>query len=191
MRLVHAHNQGAPLGLIKVHPSRRRFVAFSATVDEAVLWGWDFGCLERVARLGPRRERNAVRKFSISGIAHQFRKDRFDRGVAFHPDGVHLATAGEGRPIEIYRAVDGQLIRVIGESSRRAQPVEIDEHEASRYEYPPEHQGFDRITFADAGRILVAGQTTIQGTQVLDFDRDSTIGCLWGGYRAFFPAPRR
>ena len=179
MRLVHAQNQGAPIGLIKVHPRHRRFVAFSATVDEAVLWGWDFGCLERVARLGQRRERNAVRKFSMSGIAHQFRKDRFDRDIAFHPDGVHLATAGEGRAIEVYRAADGELVRVIGETSRRAQPVE----------YPPEHQGFDRIMFTDAGRILVASPSTIQGTQVLDFDRDATIGCLWGGFAPFSRHP--
>jgi hypothetical protein len=185
MRLVHAHNQGAPLGLIKVHPSRRRFVAFSATVDEAVLWGWDFGCLERVARLGPRRERRAVRKFSVSGGVHQFRKDRFDRDVAFHPDGVYLATAGEGRPIEIHRLSDGELMRTIGNNLDRDRSVESQGHKAATREYPPEHQGFDRVAFADGGHFLVAGPTTCEGSHVFGFGQGASICCLWRGFAPF------
>ena len=115
MQLLHSHQQGAPLGLIKVHPTRRRFVAFSATVDDAVLWGWDYGCLERVARLGARQERRATREFRMFGSELEVRQEFFDRDVAFHPDATRMAVAGEGRPIEIYRVSDGELIRTMGD----------------------------------------------------------------------------
>lgn len=191
MRLLHAHNQGAPIGLIKVHPSRRRFVAFSATIDEAVLWGWDFGCLERAARLGPRRQRQPVRKFSISGSAHQFRKDRFDRDVAFHPDGVHLATAGEGRSIEIYRVSDGELVRTIGDPWERAQSVESHGPNTSAREYPPEHRGFDQLEFTGRGRVLVAGPTAYEESHFFEFDRGASICWLWLGFAPLAHHPRK
>src|ERR1017187_5592383 len=77
MHLLYSHQQGAAIGLIKVHPTRRRFVAFSATVDDAVLWGWDYGCLERVARLGARQERRATREFRMFGSELEVRQEFF------------------------------------------------------------------------------------------------------------------
>jgi hypothetical protein len=49
--------------MLKVHPSRSRLVGFSATRDEALLWGWGAGRLKRLARLGT----GASHWFSYSG----------------------------------------------------------------------------------------------------------------------------
>ena len=43
MHLLCSDHLGTPLAGMKVHPSRSRIVGFSASRDEAFLWGWESG----------------------------------------------------------------------------------------------------------------------------------------------------
>ena len=113
MRLLCRDNIGAPVAMLKVHPSRSRLVGFSTSHDEALLWGWGAGRLKQLARLGTRRDYMSTRTIRVFGRELEFPGRVRARDADFHPDGVYMATVGEGRPIEVYRVFDGQPMRTI------------------------------------------------------------------------------
>ena len=54
------------------------------------------------------------------------------------------------------------------------------------FEYSAECQGFDRITFSDFGRLLVAQPIAeMNAAHVLEFGSDAVIGTLWEGFAPF------
>jgi hypothetical protein len=157
MRLLCSDHLGAPLAMMKVHPSRSRLVGFSASRDEAFLWGWGAGRLRQLARLGTPRDYGSTRRIRVLGHEVELAGSGLARDVGSHPDGVHMATVGEGRPIEVYRVFDGEPIRTIADTPG---PVNVMMPSGSGWipwEFPPEHQGFDRIAFSDSGRFIIAG----------------------------------
>ncbi len=190
MRLLCSGNLGVPLLTIRVHPSRKRLVCFSASRDEAALWSWESGHLERLAQLGPPRDYRPTRRILIGGREWELPRNGLARDVAFHPDGVHMVTVGEGRPIEVYRADDGKLVRAIADISAPVDVMASHGFAENPWEVPAEHQGFHRIVFADSGRVVVAGGIGQPRAQVYDFETGAMVGLLWYGFRPYAVHPQ-
>lgn len=190
MRLLCSDHLGAPLAMMKVHPSRSRLVGFSASRDEASLWGWGAGRLRRLARLGTPRDYGSTRRIRVLGHEVELPGSGLARDVRFHPDGVHMATVGEGRPIEVYRVFDGKPIRSIADVSG---PVDVKFPVGwgmIPFEFPPEHQGFNRVAFSDSGRFIIAGPTAGLRARVYEFEAGTVVGSLWEGFEPFTVHPR-
>ena len=182
MHLLFSDHLGTPLAGMKVHPSRSRMVGFSASRDEAFLWGWESGHLERLARFGSGRDDRPVRTARILGHEVPLPGGELARDVAFHPDGVHMAIVGVDRPIEIRRIADGELIRAIADlSGPVVQMIPFGwgtrlEIGNLPWEFTP--CGFGHIAFSHSGRLLIAGPIPHLGARVYEFGghRDRLVG---------------
>jgi WD40 repeat protein len=144
-----------------------------------------------LARLGTERDDKSQRTIRILGREVELPgKSDLARDVGFHPDGVHLATVGEGRPIEVYRVFDGKPIRTIAEISGPFDVMIPFGWGRVPWEFPPHLQGFDRIAFSDSGRFMIAGPVAECTAWVYEFETGTQVGSLWEGFDPFAVHPR-
>jgi hypothetical protein len=190
MRLLYSDNLGAPLAMIRVHPFRKRLVGLTASRDEAFLWGWEAGRLQRLAQLGATRDYKSTRRFRVGSRALEFRKEDLGRDVAFHPDGVHIATVGEGRPIEFYRVSDGEPMHTIGDISGPVDSMASNQPVKIPLGITPVDRGFERISFSDSGRLVIAQSIGAPGAEVYSFGTGALVGSLWEGFYPYATHPK-
>ena len=185
MRLICRDNLGAPLAMIKVHPLRNRLISFSASCDEAFLWGWGAGRLKRLARLGIRRNYASTQTIQVLGHEVELPRGDLARDAGFHPDGIHLATVGERRPIEVYRVFDGKPIRTIADTSASVDVTTPSGLGQMLWELLPKPQAFTRIAFSASGRFIISGPVAGLCARVYEFQTGTPVGSLWEGFEPY------
>ena len=185
MRLICRDNLDAPLAMLKVHPSRSRLISFSASCDEAFLWGWGAGRLKRLAQLGTRRDFRSTRTIQVLGHEVELPGGDLARDAGFHPDGIHLATVGETRPIEVYRVFDGKPIRTIADTSAAVDMTTPSGLGQMLWEFLPRRHGFTRIAFSASGHFIIAGPVAGLCARVYEFQTGTPVGSLWEGFEPY------
>src|ERR1043165_5185536 len=150
MQLLSRMSVAKPVVKVRFHPQTQVLAALLVDRDRLSLWRLTgSGTLDHFADLGNPRQ-NYIYDF------------------AFHPNGVYLALAGRGQPIEIWSVLESQLVTTVcsspglGESSANSS-----------------FGGYDSVIFAPTGKWLVASQASSEVTEVYHFEHRSLSYRFW------------